>query len=86
MNRRAPADRAMKTIDSARAEVEALQAALEAAEANVSDAQAQIAALTLMTRSCGARSTDGARSAPSAFSGSWSSNSTSSPRAPPRTI
>ena len=45
----------MKTIDSARVEVEALQAALAAwqaraaaAEAKVSDAQAQIAALTLM--------------------------------------
>ena len=55
MNRRARADRAMKTMDSARVEVEALQAALAAsqaraaaAEAKVSDAQAQIAALTLM--------------------------------------
>ena len=55
MNRGAPADRAMKTMDSARVEVGALQAALAAsqartaaAEAKVSDAQAQIAALTLM--------------------------------------
>ena len=49
MNRCAPADRAMKTIDSARAEVGALEAALAAAaEAKVSDAQAQIAAPTLM--------------------------------------
>ena len=55
MNRRAPADRAMMTMDSVRVEVGALQAALAAsqartaaAEAKVSDAQAQIAALTLM--------------------------------------
>ena len=48
MNRRAPAEQATKTIDSARTEVEALQAALAAAEGKVSDAQAQIAALTLM--------------------------------------
>ena len=48
MNRRAPAEQATKTIDSARTEVEALQAALAASEAKVSDAQAQIAALTLM--------------------------------------
>ena len=55
MNRRAPADRVMKTIDRARGKVEALEAALAAsqaraaaAEAKVSDAQAQIAALTLM--------------------------------------
>ena len=55
MNRRAPAERAKKSIDSARAEVEALRSALAAsearaaqAEAKVTDAQAQIAALTLM--------------------------------------
>ena len=48
MNRRAPAEQATKTIDSARTEVEALQAGLAAAEAKVSDAQTQIAALTLM--------------------------------------
>ena len=55
MNRCAPAERAMKSMDSARAEVAALQATLAAsearaaaAEAKVSDAQAQIAALTLM--------------------------------------
>ncbi len=55
MNRRAPTERAKKSIDSPRAEVEALRSALAAsearaaaAEAKVTDAQAQIAALTLM--------------------------------------
>ena len=55
MNRRAPAERANKSIDSPRAEVEALRSALAAsearaaqAEAKVTDAQAQIATLTLM--------------------------------------
>ena len=55
MDRRAPADRALTSTDSARAEVEVLQSALAAAEARasvaeakVTDAQAQIAALTLM--------------------------------------
>ena len=55
MDRRAPAHRVNKPIDSARAEVEALHTALaasearaSAAEAKVTDAQAQIAALTLM--------------------------------------
>ena len=86
MDRRAPAERT-NSADSARAEVKGLRAALAAAEAKVSDAQVQVAALKLMIEKL-RRALYGRRSEllRNGCSGNWSSSSTNSPRAPPRTI